>query len=617
MNFFGDDSIFSELFGSGFDVGNRTEYAEEYEEASGVDLIKQREIWDERAKGYWGEYKVFAALFGELDFPSKILVNVEIPADNGRTTEIDLMLFDPSGIYVFEIKHFSGVVYGGFNSPTWTEYYKTRDSVTFGNPLKQNEYHLRQLRRLLPEAKFYSYVVFTNPRAEIKVGGRYPGNLTVCRLEDLQEKIRSDFATREELYTPEQIEALFTKVRPYSPLEVSEKEFFTKDEDIIPFSGFAEAMLGDLKREKQRLQEEAEAEVQRRTATLEAERADVKILGDGYRERIRAAEKKRDETVLKIRTQCEKEVEAANAARDEANHSLAEFAKNFETVQPYASDKCVINRDCFKADVQFYVSDSFVNTTNISFTLRNVSHELWFETENAWFLIGLKNGTVQKYVLKDHIESFRIGSKIEPQCQKYGSPCRIRLFNVAMEDINYIKMGNVGVMDRSHGRGNIAPGIEFEIYVAPGVETVYKVDEPAVVGILNDGAFELNPDFVKYDFSVDSSADGKGCDIRFCFAADTAEIGFDLQKAMLLIGTQSGFIGEYGLKQHVRNFYSTSVMPLSKTNIYTMHMEETTAEDIVFIKLKGLRVFRKEYWQNENILPDAVFDVYPKETSDD
>ena len=617
MKFFGDDSIFSELFGSGFDVGNRTEYAEEYEEASGVDLIKQREIWDERAKGYWGEYKVFAALFGELDFPNKILVNVEIPADNGRTTEIDLLLFAASGVYVFEIKHYSGAVYGGFNSPTWTEYYKTRDSVTFDNPLKQNEYHLHQLRKILPEAKFFSYVVFTNPRADIKVGGRYPGNLTVSRLEDLQEKIRGDFAAREGIYSPEQIEDFFKKVRPYSPLEVSKKEFFTKEEDILPFSGFAEAMLGDLNREKQRLQKNAEAEMRRRTAMLEEERADVKILGDGYRERIRAAEKDRDETVSKISAKCKKEIDSANAERDEAVRSLTEFTKNFETVKPYAAGSSIINRDCFKADVQFFVSGSFLNTTNMSFTLRNLSRELWFETRNAYFLIGLKNGTVQKYVLKDHIDSFTNGSQLEPQHQKYGSPCWIRLFNLAMEDINYIKMAGVEVMDRPIGRTNIAPGIEFEIYVAPGVETIYKAEESTVVGRLNDGMFELNPDFINYDISVNPSADGKGCVIRFWFAANTSEIGFDMQKAMFLVGTRTGFIGEFGLKQHVRNLYSTSVMPLSKTTIYSMHLEEIAAEDVVFIKLKGLRIFRKEYWQHENILPDAVFDVFPKETGDE
>ena len=34
-----------------------------YNNLSGIDIDEQYDIWDERAKGYWGEYKVFSKLF--------------------------------------------------------------------------------------------------------------------------------------------------------------------------------------------------------------------------------------------------------------------------------------------------------------------------------------------------------------------------------------------------------------------------------------------------------------------------------------------------------------------------------------------------------------------------
>lgn len=52
-------------------------------------------------------------------------------------------------------------------------------------------------------------------------------------------------------------------------------------------------------------------------------------------------------------------------------------------------------------------------------------------------------------------------------------------------------------------------------------------------------------------------------------------------------------------------------MPKSKTNTLTMHLD-TKAEDIVFIKLKGLRIFRKELWQHDNLLPGTEFEIYHK-----
>ena len=397
-----------------------------YKEASGIDIDEQHEIWNERAKGYWGEYKVFTLLYRELDFPNKMLLNLQIPSDNGRTTEIDLLLISPTGIYVFEIKHYSGKVYGGYDKPTWTEYYKSRDSVTFDNPLLQNEYHLKQLRHLLPDETFFSYVVFTNSSAEIKVGGRYPGSLTVSHLEDLVEKIRGDFAGREEIYSPAKIESIFKTLEKYSPMETNQKEFLAKESAVLPFSSFAAAILQDVEREKQKVRDSVAEEVSRQTKELRQEREEILKLKNEYRGLISAAE----------------------AERDGAKKALEEFEKNFEMVTPFTSEYGIINRDCFKTEVRFEESGSFLRTVNMYFTLKNTSKELWIETRNAWFIVGLKNGSAQKYVLEKHLIDNFNGSKIGPGAVRYGSPRMIRVFNAPLEDIRFIKLCNAIVSDQ-------------------------------------------------------------------------------------------------------------------------------------------------------------------------
>ncbi len=564
----------------------------EYEKASGINIDEQKEIWDERAKGYWGEYKIFSMLYKELDFPCKILVNLQIPSDNGRTTEIDLLLIAPTGIYVFEAKHYSGSVYGGYDKPTWTEYYKTRDSVTFENPLKQNEYHLSQLKYLLPKAQLYSYVVFTNPNASIKVGGRYPGALTVSHLEDLTEKIRGDFAGRTEVYSPEQIESMFKTLWRYSPMETDEKEFFKKDSNILPFSGFADAILKDIEQERQKIRDTVASEVKRKTRVLDKEREETLQLKNEYQGLIQAAEDERDRAVK----------------------SLKEFQKNFETVTPFTGDYGVINRDCFKAEVSFEESDSFLHTINMKFVFRDTSKELWIELLNAWFLVGLKNGSVQKYVLSKHLYNFHVGSRMRPGGHSYdGKPRQIRLFNVRLEDIKFIKLCNTVVTDRQYPEPNIAPGIEFEVFASSDVESIYDYHNPEEVAVLDGGAFELNPDFMKTTLSIEKTSDGAGSDIRFSFEAGTDEVGFDLYTAFLVIGCSDGSIRENRIYGNVKNFYGNAVMPKAKTNMLTMHLVDLKAEDIVFIKLKGLRVFRKELWQNDNLLKGVEFDLYHKD----
>ena len=560
-----------------------------YKEASGVDIDSERKIGDERAKGYVGEYKVFSTLFTELDFPNKILVNVQIPTADGRKTEIDLVLISLTGIYVFEVKHYRGAVYGRYDSPTWTSYYKSRDSVTFDNPLKQNEYHLSQLRKLFPKAVFYSYVVFTNSDAKIRVAGQYPGNLTVTRISDLLEKIRGDFAAREAIYTPEQIEGFFRRLRKYSPLETNAKEYFNKDNENLPFSSFSDAMLRDLEDAKRISRKAAEYELQRRTEMLNKEKEEVQSLGNRYRGMIQAAETERDAAV-----------------RD-----LEEFKRNFVNVTPFMSDYGVINRDCFSADVEFEKSDSFEHTTNMYFTFHNKSTDLWINIKDGWFIVGLKNGKVQQYALRPHIrDNFDMESVISNK--KSSKRWKMRIFKAYPEEINFIKLCHVRVSDESWLRNDVAPGVEFEIYAAPGVETIYEKEEVQQVLDKNGGAFELKPNFLQTEVALELSSDGEGCDIRCCFSAGTAEVGFDLSRASFVIGTKDGSIKEYGLTKHLRGFYSTTVSPLKKTNSHTMHLDGVKDEDIVFIKLKNPRVFRAELWSSDNLLPNVEIDIYPK-----
>ena len=72
-------------------------------------MQEQKKLWDERGKGYYGEFLVFTELYKNIKGNCKILMNLEVPTDNGKTTEIDLIMIHENGIYVFEIKHYKGI----------------------------------------------------------------------------------------------------------------------------------------------------------------------------------------------------------------------------------------------------------------------------------------------------------------------------------------------------------------------------------------------------------------------------------------------------------------------------------------------------------------------------
>ncbi|MBP5209039.1 MAG: NERD domain-containing protein, partial [Clostridia bacterium] len=81
-------------------------YDEIYKYLTGVDIRKETNLWDERGKGYYGEFLVFCKLFDSLPAPSKILMNVHVPTGYGTTTEVDLLAITPVGIIVYEVKHY-------------------------------------------------------------------------------------------------------------------------------------------------------------------------------------------------------------------------------------------------------------------------------------------------------------------------------------------------------------------------------------------------------------------------------------------------------------------------------------------------------------------------------
>ena len=119
-----------------------------YKQLTNVDIEEQKKLWDERGKGYYGEFLVFCELYKNIPGNCKILMNLNIPTANEKATEIDLVLMHETGIYVFEIKHYKGAIYGDNTGNIWTQYFRTTKNSTFKNPILQNAYHIDALKNI-------------------------------------------------------------------------------------------------------------------------------------------------------------------------------------------------------------------------------------------------------------------------------------------------------------------------------------------------------------------------------------------------------------------------------------------------------------------------------------
>ena len=128
----------------------------DYQFKSGNSFFKT--IFD---KGSYGEFLTFSYL-EELKMFKKLLVNIYVPKEDGLTTEIDLIMLSPTGIYVFESKNYSGWIFGNEKSRYWTQTLESKQKNKFYNPIWQNKGHITALKKLLElqyDDIFKSYII--------------------------------------------------------------------------------------------------------------------------------------------------------------------------------------------------------------------------------------------------------------------------------------------------------------------------------------------------------------------------------------------------------------------------------------------------------------------------
>lgn len=110
--------------------------------------------------------KVITSNFKSPNF--HLLNNITIPFQDG-TTQIDHVLISTKGVFVIEVKNYSGWIFGNEKSKQWMQsIYRVKSQ--FQNPIHQNFRHviaMQQLLEFLPKEQIHSIVVFSGS-AEFK-----------------------------------------------------------------------------------------------------------------------------------------------------------------------------------------------------------------------------------------------------------------------------------------------------------------------------------------------------------------------------------------------------------------------------------------------------------------
>lgn len=176
-------------------------------------------------KGKIGEYQIYRKLRSYEKYGGRFLFNCYLLKSNGKTTELDVVLLCPSGIFVFESKNYSGWIFGSEDENMWTQTLpKGNGGVhkeSFFNPIIQNKVHVENMKRIVGRnVPVYSIVVFSD-RCTLKKMKIRSEDVHVIQLRDLVRTMRKIRGRTPNALKAEDIKVLYNKLYPSS--QVSDK----------------------------------------------------------------------------------------------------------------------------------------------------------------------------------------------------------------------------------------------------------------------------------------------------------------------------------------------------------------------------------------------------------
>lgn len=121
--------------------------------------------------GNLAEQKLISSLKNYGIDSKAIFHNLYVRKSNGKYSQIDVVVLTNRGLIVFEVKNYSGWIYGSEQQKYWTQVLAYgRYKYKMYNPIMQNVEHIRALRQNLPQnpsIPIYSIVIFYG-NAELK-----------------------------------------------------------------------------------------------------------------------------------------------------------------------------------------------------------------------------------------------------------------------------------------------------------------------------------------------------------------------------------------------------------------------------------------------------------------
>ena len=176
--------------------------------------------------GLFGEYMCYKYLLDYEKVGARFLFNIYIPRDD-TTTEIDVLMIHPTGLYVLESKNYRGWIFGTDTNTYWTQTLPQGNrsiKEKFLNPVIQNNSHIKYLKRLIGEGVPCNNIVVFSERCTFKNVTVNPNaEYKVIKRNFLRQTI-AEMTNKPAVLAPNQIEDIFNTLYPYSQVTEETKQ---------------------------------------------------------------------------------------------------------------------------------------------------------------------------------------------------------------------------------------------------------------------------------------------------------------------------------------------------------------------------------------------------------
>ncbi len=164
-------------------------------------------------RGTKSEQKLILQLL-KLGIPSThIYHDLYIETHNKNYSQTDVLVISSVGIIVFEVKDYSGWIFGTGYQKKWMQILNYgKEKHQFYNPILQNEGHIKALKNCFTQQiPFYSIIVFYG-NSQLKDISKIPNNTFVCYPNNISNIIKY-ITTQNHTFTYENMSEILQKLK--------------------------------------------------------------------------------------------------------------------------------------------------------------------------------------------------------------------------------------------------------------------------------------------------------------------------------------------------------------------------------------------------------------------